>query len=384
MKISIITIHSIINCGSVLQAFALQAYLKKRYPNADVEIIDYKYPNEYHFKERASKQCFIERLRYKLHIIRITLLDMSYRQRIAKFKAFRLEQLCLSKPYNTPHALLEDFPKSDIYITGSDQVWNTKTVYGDSSFLLSFVPEGKYRFTYAASFGIDYVHKEYKDVFFKYLNRYNSISVRETNGHDIIEKLGIRKDVKLVCDPTLLLKQDDYNELSFKSSIKLDKEYILVYYLKYAFNPQPGILVALNTAVNKYKCNVVFIGHKIEGFKGDYLRLSNVGPYDFVKLFSAAKFVVTSSFHGTAFSVIFRKPFISVTSRKGDRRLSDFLETIGMEKCMVYNDQNMIVFPERYYDDFFEESFNRYRFLSEQFIGDNISKYREEYAEHEN
>lgn len=335
MKIGIITIHKIMNYGSALQAYALQNFLESKLGH-DVEIIDYKFPNKFH---RFQRYKGLKKWKMKVHDLKMSLPFVN-RQKKKNFQAFWRQFFHLTPLYKSQKAIRKACFTYDIYITGSDQVWNTNTLCGDTVMMLDFAPEGSRKFAYGASFATTSLNQDYADVFKKYLFQYEEIGVRETTAIQILKDLGCKQSIELVCDPTLLLTCKEYMPLVEKARISIsEKPYILVYYLDYAFNPMPAIQEVLNTVYKKYGYRVIFINRPINGFVGESVTIKDIGPCEFVYLFHHSKFVITSSFHGTAFSIINRKPFYSIAPRTADSRISDLLKAIDLQSRLVYTDE---------------------------------------------
>ena len=339
MKVGIITIHKIINYGSALQAYALQQFLEMHMGN-DVEIIDYKFPNSYH---RSIRYKGLKRLKMKVHDFKTNLPFVNH----AEKKSFRLFWKCffhLTPLYKDQKALWESHLTYDVYLTGSDQVWNTNTLCGDTVMMLDFAPRGSRKFAYGASFTTTTLDINYTDIFKKYLLQYERIGVREASAINILKDLGCHQSAEVVCDPTLLLTRAEYLPVIEKSRVSIpESPYILVYYLEYAFNPMPVILEVVNKIYKKYGYEVVFIDNAINGFRGKNIIIKGIGPCEFADLFYHAAFVVTSSFHGTAFSLINRKPFYSIAPKSKDSRISDLLKSIGLQSRIAYTDEKFCI-----------------------------------------
>lgn len=333
-KVLIITMHRIINYGSALQAWALQESIKKM--GFDAQLIDYRYPNDYYFNhckcERFSFITFLKKITLKrvLSVLKYKILYQSKKQR-KLFYQFWLDNFSLTKEYISPDDLKNNPPIADVYITGSDQVWNPNTMYGDPAFFLDFGSSLIPRISYAASFGTNVIPDEYEDEYIEYINKYKSLSIRENTGVEIVKKLTGR-DSTLVCDPTLLLTKEDYGILASSSTIKIDKPYLLAYILDYAYNPRPAIDHIIKQVSKKLGLHVVYLlCGNVNGYKPGSTTVSAVGPNEFTRLFQDASFVVTSSFHGTVFSLINEKPFYAITSaEKVDSRISSLLQEVGL------------------------------------------------------
>lgn len=351
MKIGIITIHKIINFGSALQAYALQSYIQKQFLS-DVEIIDYIYPNKYHLSHRPQKdlrQRLLVKLREIKHYLTGNRTQKLYRNFYNEF--FHLSPI----KYNGPDELMKQAPVYDIYITGSDQVWNINNLHNDPAMYCCFAPDKSIIVSYGASFSTTTLPKSYYSSIRTRLNRYKSIGLREKSGIDILKDIGINNNIPICCncDPTLLLNKSEYAPLAEKSSIKINGDYILVYLLDYAYNPEPTITEITQMAVNHYGCKVVRLLKTHFSYNGKMIVITDAGPCEFLWLFQNAKHIITSSFHGTMFSVIFRKPFTTIIpdSSHLDCRSKDFLLRVGLNKCMASTDATPVLHAENPYTD---------------------------------
>lgn len=334
MRIGIITIHRLTNFGTALQAFALQKYLQKT-TNYKIEIIDYVFPNTFH-KEKKTK---IKIIRGWARFVLDYLFEKKYRTN-KRFKEFQNKYFNLSEnTYPNILSLNNNPPLYDIYITGSDQVWNTKTVKNDPNFYLCFAPKDKPKIAFSACFANNLLDNKYKDSVRERLSNYKYIGVREKSAVDIINDLHISKDilVRNTCDPTLLLSKEDYKEISSESKINIGGNYILVYMLMYAFNPYPALENIIKQIEKQIGLPIIVIGDRRFRYKGKYKFIKGIGPSDFLWLFEHASYVITSSFHGTMFSLIYRKPFIAISPCTGDSRIKDVLEEIGLTQNLVFN-----------------------------------------------
>lgn len=372
MRIGIITIHRLTNFGTALQAFALQRYLQKN-TNCHVEIIDYVFPNAFH----KNKKTIIKRIRGWARLFLDYLFEKKYRTN-KRFKDFQNIYFNLSEnTYPNIQSLNNNPPLYDIYITGSDQVWNTRTVKNDPNFYLCFAPKNKPKIAFSACFANDSLDDKYKDSIRERLSNYKYIGVREKSAVDIINDLHISKDilVRNTCDPTMLLSKEDYKEISSESKINIGGNYILVYMLMYAFNPYPALENILKKIENQTGLPIIVIGDHRFRYKGKYKFIKGIGPSDFLWLFEHASYVVTSSFHGTMFSLIYRKPFISISPYTGDSRIKDILEEIGLTSNLVYsNSENPNITTANPYTENVERKIKNFIDASKNFLNTAVSQ----------
>lgn len=333
MRIAVITIFSVPNFGSVLQAYATQAILQEM--GHDCDIINYAFPNEWYYAQGVRKTHWLKQFIYNLGILRGTKKEL-------KLKKFRKKYYNFTPFFPDPESLQSyDWSKYDILTVGSDQVWNTRFTYGDPSFLLGFGDENLKRISIASSFACSSIPSEFEDGFRSYLSRFSAISVREKQGLNIIcQQFGIDTNLHLCLYPTLLLSHKQW--ISAFSNGKMHKPkrpYILLYMWTYAFEPRPYIFEVIKAFQEKYGYDVI----ALEGYTSPkqasgivMTDMSDSSIDQFMTLFDNASLVVTSSFHGTAFAVNFGKPVISIVpANANDDRQSSLLESVGANGSIV-------------------------------------------------
>ena len=322
MEVRTITCHDVYNHGATLQALALVTYLNRTGHNA--RIIDYKpdYSNTYHNLGKVANPAFDKfGLRHIYLALKFPSRMYSIMFRAKPFDRFREKFLPLTEHYSTHEELIANPPVADAYIAGSDQIWNTMLPNGrDGAFYLDFAPKGKRKIAYAASFSITEIGEDIRPSVIENLKNFDNIALRERSSLPLLESLG-REDGVAVCDPVFLLSKEEWISLlgleelkekgisGYPSSIdKLAKEkYLLVYDTEKSSSLLKD--VALKIAEKK-NLGIVSIG----SFKQKYadVNLWHPAPYDFVKMIAGAEYVVSNSFHASAFSMIFEKNFCVV------------------------------------------------------------------------
>lgn len=339
-KIGIITFHRAVNYGAVLQAFATQEFLKANGFNA--EIIDYRDK----ILENPYKFLKLPRGGIKTKIKKI-LNDIIYfkknRTKGKNFQKFIESNLNLSKMYANITELKEDYPKYDIYITGSDQVWNTNIVGNLSdAYTLNFGNNDIKRISYAASIGLSQIDNKYENDYKEKLKRIDSLSVREENAKLILDKLLNREDIQVVLDPTLLLDRKFWiNKLD-----KFDKEnekYIFVY----AVADNDEYRKIANYLSKETGLKIIHF-EKRNNFENILKNASTEGPFEFLNYIKNAEYVVTNSFHATVFSIIFNKKFFCVPYKTTSSRITNLLEKLGINDRIVYTLEE---FKNKKYDE---------------------------------
>jgi len=330
MRIKTITCHDVYNHGASLQAFALQEYLSTL--GHDVEIINYK-PNylSQHYKFCKVSPGFQKNIVVKiLYILAKLPSRLLARKRKRCFDKFNTKYLKLTKRYSSNEELKADVPLADVYIVGSDQVWNPIFENGrDPAFFLDFVPANKEKVAYAASFAVEVISTEVEDLIKPMLKNIDRISVRENSGITILQKIGIR-NASVVLDPVFLLSIDEWRKLF--DCKKKKRKYILVYTFEISIEMTNFIKhVAKERGLNIYSVNANKCNFATRSFQ-------NYGPDEFLNLIHNAELVITNSFHATAFSLIFCKDFFVFERKLLNSRMSDLLKDLNIENCIREGD----------------------------------------------
>ena len=374
MKVGIITILKVDNYGADLQAFALQRKLELM--GYDSCVIDYLYyKNREFISEKVSKVCFKYPFKLLLRekglvirdIIRRIFFYCDYKKREQAFNQFHIENTKMTRCYKSYSELYSNPPMCDVYCVGSDQVWNPGNYTSLNPFFLTFAPKGKKKISYASSFGVSNLPKVSRDYYRTMLLELHNIGVRENRGAEIVKEISDR-DAEVVVDPTLLLNEDEWKSVE-KSVDKMPERYLLIYELKRNdYLRQVAKLVAKQYGLQIVRlCSSVLPVEK----DGSVLNITTVGPGEYIYLFRHAQFVVTNSFHGTAFSINFRKPFYSVTSRKktNNSRQEGLLAKCGLSNRLLYDD-NPLPNAESYMMDISDAraSLDEMRLESENYI----------------
>lgn len=328
MKIKTITCHDVYNVGASLQAYALETYLKQL--GHEVEIIDYK--PEYlsvHYKlfgvnnPKYNKPILREAYLFAKLPIR---LKNRFGKRKREFDRFTQKYLLLtSRSYHSNEELKSNPPVADVYFAGSDQIWNTLFRNGkDPAFYLDFAPKSAVKASYAASFSTEDVLEEWKPQVKKWIENLDYVSVRELSGIEIAKGLGIENVVQ-VLDPVYLLDMKSWETI--EQAVDVEEPYVFLY----DFDNND---VLTQFAYDLAKKN----GWKVYSFlanKDCDRCFKDEGPLVFLWLVHNAEFVVSNSFHATAFSLIFQKQFVVFNRKESiNTRMRDLLTAIGLEKRM--------------------------------------------------
>ena len=326
------TRHTVSNYGSVLQAYATQVAIEKLGCNA--VCVDYYRSDE---KPKQLVSTLLKSSKWnKNPLTRLFFLATQkpvYSYSGKRFEKYRSLLKLSETQYNTEAELIENPPKADIYMTGSDQVWNTITCDRiDPVYFLSFLKGSEKKVAYGASFGGNKVKDEDRKTIASLLKSYDTVTIRENSGVKIAEDLGIK--AVQVLDPTFLLTRDEWQKIIPKKEYK--EKYVLVYQLhpnkrfdKYAkaFAKAKGLKL--------YRVSACF-HHAVRS--GKFILCPPIG--EFLSLIQNAEYFLTDSFHGTAFAIGLNTQFVDVLPKNYSERISSVLELIGYENRVLqdYND----------------------------------------------
>lgn len=331
MKIGILTFHCADNYGAVLQTYALQRVIQSIGNSS--EIIDYQ-PSCL-LDPYSSKIGIITTLKEsgfsKKSIRRIVSRCIHYssiKKRKRNFEDFRIKYLLVSsKVYHNYDELLINPPVFDAYIVGSDQVWNPDFVQETGrSYFLSFAPDKSKKISYAASIS-NHSLKNMDDLYHQELIEFNQISVREDSAKVLLSEL-VKKQIEVTLDPTLLLEATDWETIS--SPIKYEYKYLLVYDLI----KNDEILELANLIAKRLDLKIISYTNK-KGYDKWAGSFGGSHPSEFISLFMNAQFIITNSFHGTAFSIIFKKEFFTIPHPTRGDRMINLLDSLNLSDRLI-------------------------------------------------
>lgn len=364
MKVAVISRHSVANYGSLWQAYALQTAIEK----LGIEAVNINYTPAGEVAGNLAKTLVNQSRWSKNPLTKLLFLAYQYpsfTHTFHTFEKFRKSILNETKTYTSSSDLAADLPDADIFCTGSDQVWNV--LYDgniDDTYFLDFLPDGKRRIAYAASFGGNKFENNDTDKYRNYLKRYDSISVREDSGIEILKGFGI--DGKQVLDPTLLLGREDWENLLPPKEKKED--YILIYQLRpnkdfdnYAveLSNRTGLkLVRISTMLfQKMKC-------------GEFHYIPD--PGEFLWYIKNATCLLTDSFHGTCFAINFNTQFIEILPGRFNARNQSLLRAMGVEDRILTDFQNYELFSDEINWYCVNNLLNQNRHISKEILANEI------------
>lgn len=360
-RVLLVTFSRNCNYGGTLQEFALYAYLKDKY---SVECLDYIDPliransrivrtglflaafmvakrlfarNSPLYKHDAENISINDKppsmvkdyIRDGINLLKVFISDvLNYKFRkelVQSYNNFWKQYISYTQPY-TEKELFSNPPSNyDIYVAGSDQIWNPVQFGLSKIYFLCFAHRGSRKISYAPSFAnFHFSDNNLSKTIIEYLSDYDAISVREEYSCHELENLGI--NARNHIDPTLLLTKETW-AATLNINLSVQKEpYLLAYAMSnhkkvYDFAIEAGLVLSLDVRIIGYRPN----GKAMPGVS----YLPSTSPNEFVELFMNAAFVITNSFHGTAFSINFNIPFICVESNHPER-INNLLNMTGL------------------------------------------------------
>lgn len=342
MKVAILTFYyRIYNYGALLQSYALAKAVSLL--GADCQQITYV---------RDRKGLFLRKLR--------RILQVPSRQRKVFFRAqlrrisrkfFKKKpspfMVATKKAFNRfaediPHTPVVDresiktlVPDFDVFIVGSDQVWNPEFV--SMRYFFDFLPDGKKRASYAASIRIPRFEKKEGAVIKALVDKFDCVSVREKTGVGILQDIGVSKEIHVVLDPTMLLPPESWQEMLKEPEIR--ERYVFSYLIREA-----SVRKQIEEIARARGCKIVEIASPdaYSGPRGDlYVDLDFVGPREFVGLIKNAECVFPDSFHGTALAVVFEKNFAVISGDETDDRKTTLLASLGLRDRVIPPDGDL-------------------------------------------
>lgn len=325
-KIGQLTFHASHNYGSVLQAYALSKELQIL--GHETEFIN--------LRPQSQKDTYriIRKSDKGIHKVFRFLIYPALKKRFNNFEYFINDVLPVTKEeYHSTKELENNMFDYDVYICGGDQIWNPACQDFERAYYLQFLSEGNKakKISYSPSLGKTKFNEETLNKIEKWIQKFDAVSVREPRGANIIQSL-TKKSVQTVCDPVILLDYKEWEKLAVTPKYK--KPYILVYFLEN--NHGSRDLIEYLRKITGY--DVVIFNEYVRDLVRPYHKAYSASPEEFVGWFKNASLVYTNSFHGTAFSTIFERPFITAiaadqenTVNNNDSRKIDYLKKIGLE-----------------------------------------------------
>lgn len=358
MKIGILTLHIHRNYGGTLQNFALQKVLREM--GHDPITINRRPPrNEVRYWLSQTKYCIYRLLKRNVSGV----FYFMHTNMGRKFSKFVKKHIRLTSPVERYSINILKRYKCDIIIIGSDQVWRRGFFMPEMirDYFGEFLGDSPIpRIAYAASFGVD--EWEYESVLSKecevLASRFLAISTREDSGVDLCKKIGFF-DAHPVLDPTMLLNVEDYETIC--REIPCNKSHTLFAYL---LDCSQQNIDYVNKLAQKYDLTPIIVESELD---------AQYSVEEWLALIRDCSYVVTDSFHGTVFSILFHKPFISIiNTKRGPGRLKTLLSRFDLKDRLVFEE---LQFPEKEIDwAIVDENLNLWRKRSHDFLLQSLAQ----------
>ena len=335
-KIGILTVHHSVNFGATLQAFASNRFLQKQ--GYQAEVVDYRQDSlevDAHLKSnlRASwvndkNHSFFHRMKLATYLL-FSLPGRARRYRC--FAEFREKYMNLSEPCSTGREIGQ---KGYTHIVcGSDQIWNPALTGGlDPVFFANF-PGNHKKISFAASMGASSFSNKNLALAEAWINTMDACSVREIQTQEYLSGL-VSIPVVQILDPVFLLEKEDYDAIMAPSKIK--EPYVLLY----SAVSNPTATQAAKETAERYGLPLIEIrsGKKLGAA---HKQVCDIGPSEFLRYIADAAYVLTNSFHGTAFSILLEKNFLVVDNKARGSRITDLLQLAGLSGRLTEGETHM-------------------------------------------
>lgn len=337
-KIGVVTIFNVLNYGAVLQALAL--YTKIEDLGYKAFMINYVPKQLMHKTRRPFYELNLSFLQNLKNLIKYYFLRIGYNKDL-KFKRFIQENEDVTDSVSIIDG--SELPEYHAIVVGSDQVWNAEYVGNkiDDNYLLKYVPNKIRKISFSSSMGSYIPDANAKVALKENLKNFYSLGVREKYAMEILSDIGLR-NITVTCDPTFLLKKEQWDVILEKvcPEVILDFDYLLIY----TFDNDKRCFDIARLIAKKKNLKIISIGSMPKVPRCVYKQYSSLSPSGFLSLFKQSSFVVTNSFHGTCFSIIYEKDFLSINKTNNPIRIKELLDSLHLEDrlCKTVNDLNHI------------------------------------------
>lgn len=331
MKTATITFHGSHNYGSMLQAYALQQEIRQL--AGYNEIINFRS----HAQQRMNR---VITGRKRIGAVLKDLTHLFYyvplKQKYQKFESFLINYLSCTEEFSEIGELEKASLDYDLFISGSDQIWNPNPEDFNMAYLLPFVKKGK-KISYAASLGpVSKFKMNLRSEYAKLLGSYQAVSVREEGSKQVLENLLPDKSIVIVNDPVFFLSREQWESLIDQTPI-VRGEYIFFYTL---FADAEMIRIVKAYAKRLHLPVIISNFTNIYDLTAGFKKKLDCGPLEFLNLLRYAKFICTSSFHGTALSMLLNKDFITIRGIR-DNRISSILKAMQLTERSIESSEEV-------------------------------------------
>lgn len=384
-KIALICNTYIRNYGSILQSYATYCTLKSL--GYDVDVVNYQdVPRNVKIKLRINWHIRIPMLLHWKNIKKkiqsfVASKKESFRRiksgRACAMDQFVYDNFSFTKKLFSIDEVRNVIKQYDIVVLGSDQLWGVAEIIRNYH-TLNFVPEQMPKITYATSFGVSNLPSFLKKETRCFLNRINSLSVREESGAAIIKSLTGRS-AQVVVDPTLLLTESEWNSI-----VNLKKPYERSYVFCFFLGDNPLHRAFAKIFQQKTGLKIVSMLHLDEFIKDDETfadeTFDNASPLDFVNLIKNAEYIICDSFHASVFSIIFRKMFFTLdrydskSTNSRNTRIASLFGKLGLENRHITGCENIDLLLQKNIDfDSVHKRLDVWRNESKQYLKNALS-----------
>jgi len=379
-KVGIVTYYEIYNYGSFLQAFAMQKTLESM--GYCVSILKFD-ESQFLYKIKMKFAIVFKLLIWPQYIKSVLALRRMGKNSKADLssKTIKMFKNSIQKELNIEKDTFEGFKRRGktnefiAFICGSDQIWSPLGIYLRKHKFLEFAPKNK-RIAYAPSFGINYIPKYNAIKIKRNLGNIKCLSIRETAGKDIIKKL-VGLEAEVVLDPTLMVRDEFWKKL-IKKSDNTKKDYVVCYFLS---TPKENVYDEIIKYANNLELEIIYFPYEKFFENCDSAKFIELDPFNFLETLANSKIVFTDSFHGTAFSVIFEKPFITFSRNhlneyNQEARITSFLDSVKLIQRYKKNVIESGLNSELMKCDFSEAKklLNEQRIKSIKFLNESLAK----------
>lgn len=328
MKVYIVTTHFANNMGALLQCYALSKYLKCN-EFVDCEVLNYlPKDDDLSWKLWPKPECLKDIIKNVYSLMPHKVISKIRKNQV--MRSFISNYLPITEKIYKRKDLLQSPPEADVYICGSDQIWNFR-IFDDLTYYLDFCDKIQTRrISYAASI-TDFWNTKQQALVQPYLHKFDTITLRDKNYVSAVSEIAV-KEVSLVCDPVFLLSKEEWTSFA-KEDLCLDEPYILCYFISV-----PNIaLEAVENLRKRTGYKVVHLNvNSRDRFNSD-INIRVADPRDFVGLIKNASYLCTNSFHCSSFSIIFQKDYMFL---KGtiDERAETLMEIFKIPNVIMNKD----------------------------------------------
>lgn len=366
------------NYGSILQAYALQQELNSM-PNVSYEII-----NQYG-KKIVSLDNLLDKIKtlgFRKTAQRIVWKFgmKKLRNRSVNIQKFIDERLKVSSKQYTEKSIAEANSEYDGFVCGSDQIWNPTLTGLDSMYWLGFSNEGKLRFSYAPSIGVNDVSDDEARMIRKNLNRFDAVSCREESGTQLLNRIEGKQVCETVLDPTLLVDRKIWDQMCVDYE---SDPYIFVYMLR-GTKEQRELIECFAKSVRMKIVTMPFMEAEYPvwyDFKFGDKKIWDAAPDEFISIIRNATYVFTDSFHSSVFSILYHVPFFNFP-KKGKAQLSRIVglqNLLQIDSRMVNSEDDINRVAQKQIDwEMVDDLLEKARKKSKKYICGVFQKYNNE------